>query len=205
MNSSPPPLPSAQGYAEHADALAAQYESIGFVEVHRDTLHLMPAAPSRVLDIGAGTGRDAAALAALGHRVLAVEPTAELRRHGERLHADAGMEWLDDALPELSRVLARGERFDLILLTAVWMHLDVEQRQVAMATLARLICPSGSIIMSLRHGSVPPGRRMFAVSYEETDELARQHGLRATFRSEREALLAGSDARWTFLALEVER
>jgi protein-L-isoaspartate O-methyltransferase len=32
-----------------------------------------------VLDIGSGTGRDAAGLAAMGHSVVAVEPTAELR------------------------------------------------------------------------------------------------------------------------------
>jgi hypothetical protein len=36
-------------------------------------------AVDRGLDIGAGTGRDAAGFAALGHRVLAVEPTAALR------------------------------------------------------------------------------------------------------------------------------
>lgn len=201
MSSSPPTIPSTQGYAEQADVLAARYEGISFAEVHRDTQHLMPAPPARVLDIGAGTGRDAAALAALGHHVLAVEPTSEFRRVGQHLHANATVEWLDDALPELSRVLARAEQFDLILLTAVWMHLDVAQRRVAMASLARLLRPAGKIIMSLRHGTVPPGRRMFDVSYEETDQLAQEHGLRATFRSERDALLAGSDARWTFLAL----
>ena len=176
MSKPPRPPASTQGYAKQADVLAARYESISFAEVHSDTLHLMPEPPARVLDIGAGTGRDAAALAALGHHVLAVEPTAELRRHSQRLHADARVEWLDDSLPDLAHVVTRGERFDVIMLTAVWMHLDVEQRQVAMANLARLVHPSGRIIMSLRHGTVPPGRRMFDVSFEETDELARHCG-----------------------------
>lgn len=201
MPSSSPPRSSTQGYAEEADALAAQYESITFADVHRDTLHLMPAPPSRVLDIGAGTGRDAAALAALGHHVLAVEPTAALREHGRRLHPEKTIEWLDDGLPELSRVLARGEQFDLILLTAVWMHLEVRDREVAMERLARLIAPSAPIIMSLRHGPVPAGRQMFDVSFQETDELAQRHGLRAIFRCEREGLLGRTDVRWTFLAL----
>lgn len=31
-----------QGYAENADALAAQYEDVIFAEAHRHTLHLLP-------------------------------------------------------------------------------------------------------------------------------------------------------------------
>ena len=72
-----------QGYGETADLLVTQYESRTFADVHRGLLPLLPAAPARALDIGAGTGRDAAALAALGHTVLAVEPTPEMRAHGQ--------------------------------------------------------------------------------------------------------------------------
>ena len=49
-----------EGYAEEAEALFEQYESIPAAEAHRAVLHLMPAMPVRVLDIGSGTGRDAA-------------------------------------------------------------------------------------------------------------------------------------------------
>ncbi|SCG08174.1 hypothetical protein GA0115255_123563 [Streptomyces sp. Ncost-T6T-2b] len=59
------PADSTAGYAEAADALAVQYEQVTFEDVHRDVLHLLPSAPARILDVGAGTGRDAAALAAL--------------------------------------------------------------------------------------------------------------------------------------------
>ena len=44
-----------EGYAEEAEALTRQYESVGFADVHRHVLHLIPKAPSDVLDIGAGT------------------------------------------------------------------------------------------------------------------------------------------------------
>src|SRR4029450_11932417 len=56
-----------EGYAEEADALTIQYESVHFVDLHGPVLHLLPTVPSDVLDIGAGTGRDAAALAGMGH------------------------------------------------------------------------------------------------------------------------------------------
>jgi protein-L-isoaspartate O-methyltransferase len=135
---------SKAGYAENADALAAQYEGITFAETHRDTLHLLPAAPARILDIGAGSGRDAAALCALGHSVVAVEPTAALRQQGQRLHAAAPILWLDDELPDLPKLANRGECSDRIYLTAVWMHLDARERERAMARLRDLVAPGGA-------------------------------------------------------------
>ncbi|MFD1050971.1 class I SAM-dependent methyltransferase, partial [Kibdelosporangium lantanae] len=92
--------------------------------------------------------------------MVAVEPTAELREIGQRLHPHASIEWIDDALPDLR--MARGT-FDLILLSAVWMHLDAAERAVAMARISRLLASEGRVILSLRHGPVPPGRRMFDV------------------------------------------
>ncbi|MBZ4322882.1 class I SAM-dependent methyltransferase, partial [Streptomyces sp. SCA2-4] len=149
-----PPLPtsSTAGYGEAAEALAEQYESVDFAEVHREVLHLFPERPCTVLDIGAGSGRDAAALAARGHRVVAVEPTAAFRAAGRRLHADRDIEWVDDVLPGLRAL--RGRRFDLVLLTAVWMHLDEEERRAAMATVCGLVAPGGRVVLSLRHGPV---------------------------------------------------
>ena len=75
-----------EGYGDAADILVEQYESLTLANVHRHILDLFPERPSRVLDIGAGTGRDAAGFCALGHNVTAVEPTPEMRAHGQRLH-----------------------------------------------------------------------------------------------------------------------
>jgi 2-polyprenyl-3-methyl-5-hydroxy-6-metoxy-1,4-benzoquinol methylase len=190
-----------QGYAENAEALAAQYESVTFAEVYRDTLHLFPIQPSRVLDLGAGSGRDAAALSAMGHQVLAVEPTPELRHHGQRLHSTHTIEWIDDSLPELNQVLARKEQFNLILLTAVWMHLDPTERAIAMERLKRLIKPAGLIIMSIRQGPVPEGRRMFNIPPDETGALARGQGLQVVHQWERQDALGRPEVHWTTLVL----
>ena len=112
-----------QGYGEHAMALAERYEH----QLCRGTRRSGPPDPA-----GAGPhrghrrrlGPDAAALARMGHQVIAVEPTAELRAEGQRRHDVPGLAWSDDALPGLDGLRARGERYDLIMLTAVWMHLD---------------------------------------------------------------------------------
>lgn len=200
MNDGARRVSGTEGYGESADMLAERYESISFADVHRDVLHLMPVTAGRVLDIGAGTGRDAAALAALGHSIIAVEPTPELRAHGQRLHGSAPIIWIDDALPDLSKVHERGERFDLIMLTAVWMHLDFDQRRSAMRRVARLLRPAGLMSLSLRHGPVPVGRRMFDVSAAETRALAHAEGVETVHQSERGDVFRRGDVRWTILA-----
>ena len=189
-----------EGYADHADTLVGQMDAVRFADLHRPILHMIPRAPCPVLDIGTGTGRDAAALAAMGHRVVAVEPTAELRRHAIARHAAPTIEWLDDSLPHLARLLVRGQRFDLVMLTAVWMHLDNDQRRQAMPNLATLTADEGLVSMTLRHGPVPAGRRMFDVSADETIALARAVDLQLALRLDNQpSQFNRADVTWTRL------
>ena len=192
-----------EGYADEAEDLFRRYEGIPVADAHRAVLHLIPAAPSRVLDIGSGTGRDAAWFASMGHRVVAVEPTDAMRLPAMALHPSPQIEWLNDSLPKLALVRTRGERFDLVMLTAVWMHLDAQQRQRAVPNLAALVREGGTVVMKIRHGPVPAGRRMFEITPEQTIELARMQDLHPVLnlrtQSSQEAnRAAGVD--WTSLA-----
>ncbi|MEV5595056.1 class I SAM-dependent methyltransferase [Streptomyces sp. NPDC052496] len=189
-------------YAQAAAALAERYESVRFETVHRDFLPLLPAAPARVADIGAGTGRDAAALAALGHDVLAVEPVPELRRVARRLHPSPAIRWLADSLPALSRLGDDAGRFDAILLSAVWMHLEEPDRPAAMRRLHTLLAPGGRLLLSLRHGPPPPDRQMYDIPAPETITLATHHGLRPLRSSTAQDHLGRDTVHWTSLAFE---
>ncbi len=193
-----------EGYASEADELFTRYESLAAADVHRAVLHLLPTTPARVLDIGAGTGRDAAWFAALGHQVVAVEPTETLRLRAMALHASPRITWIDDALPELAVLRARSDQFDLIMMTAVLMHLDAGERARAMPNIAGLLAPKGTLIMRLRHGPVPPGRRMFDVTTEDVTALAAPLGLRCVFEHHGGSLGAqnlSAGVTWTTLAL----
>ena len=195
------PVSGTEGYADEAEALIKQYESLSFVETHRQILHLIPTTASLVVDIGAGTGRDAAGFAALGHHVVAVEPTAELRTRAMALHPSPRIEWLDDSLPDLALLSSRGDSFDVVMLTAVWMHLDASQRQRAMPKVASLLKPDGIMSLSLRYGPVPKGRRMFAVPADETEGLAAAQGLHLALRRDGlPAKLGQPGVTWTRLA-----
>lgn len=193
------------GYGENTAALFERYESREPAKIHDPWVHLFPKPPARILDIGSGTGRDAAWFASLGHSVLAVEPTDALRLGAARLHPEPEIEWLDDILPDLQHVRARGETFDLILMHAVWMHLTEAERIAGMAVIAGLLAPGGRIAMSLRHGVVPTGRRMFDVSGEETITLATQNGLTNLYNQRAESIQAENRAQhieWTKLVFE---
>jgi SAM-dependent methyltransferase len=170
-----------EGYASEADELFRRYEGLAPEDVHRAVMHLMPAPPAHVLDIGAGTGRDAAWFAAQGHQVVAVEPTDAMRLRAMALHPSAWITWIDDGLPELAVLRTRRERFDLIMMTAVFMHLDTSERAQAMPRIASMLSPAGTLIMRLRHGPVPAGRRMFEIDAGDIIALAMPLGLRLVF------------------------
>jgi len=154
-----------------AEVLAQHYEAVTFSEVHPDLT--LPTLPAGVLDIGAGTGRDAAYLAWCGYSVTAVEPVSEMRAVAQRLHPEPVV-WLADALPGLTSV--KGV-FDLILVTAVWMHLDQQERRLALPRVAEFLAPGGRLAISLRHGPAPQGRIMYDVGADETIALAQSAGL----------------------------
>jgi hypothetical protein len=87
-----------------------------------------------------------------------------------------------------------------VMMNAVWMHLDAEQRRRAMPNVASLLADGGVIVMSLRYGPVPPGRRMFTVGADETIQLAVAHGLRSIWNQDALSSLTQPGVTWTRLA-----
>ncbi len=165
-------------YDLRAAELAAEYEALDPTGYRTTFASLLPAGRDRLaLDVGAGSGRDAAWLAELGFEVVAAEPAAGMREAGQRLHRDAGVRWVDDRLPALDATHALGLSFDVVLLSAVWQHVAPGERQRAFRKLATLLKPGGLLVVTLRFGPAPAGRPMQEVSLGEIEGLARGHGL----------------------------
>ncbi len=144
-------MTSTRYYNSHADALFARYAATNADELHADwaTNHLRPE-PGFACDIGAGSGRDANWLAAKGWEVVAVEPSALRDLAAPESHPR--VVWMNDALPDLRALRALGRRFDLMLLSAVWMHVAPQKRERAFRILSELLSPSGLLVISLRKG-----------------------------------------------------
>lgn len=97
----------------------------------------LPAGAS-VLDLGAGTGRLADPLAALGHRVVAVDSSADMLARVRR------------ASPITSRIqdLHLSERFDSVLLPSHLINTpDADARHQLLAAVARHLRPGGTALV----------------------------------------------------------
>ncbi len=156
-----------------------------------------------MLDVGAGSGAHAAAFAALGYRVVAVEPSAGMRAEAARLFPDADLEWVDDRLPGLNSLRARGERFGFILVNAVWMHVPPADRDAACAALADLAAPGAVLSVALRQGPAPAGRAMHDCDPDTVADEFTRHGFQEIDRSVHDGGAAGPGA--TFVRLNLRR
>ncbi|MEM7418587.1 MAG: class I SAM-dependent methyltransferase [Pseudomonadota bacterium] len=180
-------------YSANASELAKQYNSLPFEAVHKDWLNEIPK-DGMVLDVGAGSGRDARYLAAKGLGVVAVEPSNGIRELAQQYTVSNPIHWIADSLPELTEVFRLQTKFDLILLSAVWMHIAPSSRERAFRKLSSLLKPNGKLIISLRHGICDDERTMYDVSADELAKFASQFGL--TYRlltSEQSADVLGRD------------
>lgn len=164
-------------YNAAAPRLFAGYERIPFGSMHREVADLLPESSSSVLDVGAGSGRDAAWFARQGHSVVAVEPSSGMRVAGRARHESSKIRWLDDQLPALDKVLRSKSSFELVWVSAVWHHLPTSQRHRAFRKLVSVLSPGGSMMVSLRQGPPAPGRPMEPATSAEIERLARRHGL----------------------------
>ena len=182
-----------QFYNDNADELAKQYLSKSFDEVHQSWSQFLPvviANPNaRILDLGAGSGRDAKHLAELSAsthgdknniQIFAVEPAKTLAEIGALQTSGLNVKWIEDSLPSLSHLTKQEISFDLILLSAVWMHVPPSDRSRAIRKLANLLKPGGKLVISLRHGQTDEEkkqRKMHSVCADELKRLAADVGL----------------------------
>ena len=189
-----------KAYSGAAPELIDRFSAISSTELFKPVHDLLPRSRARVVDIGAGPGRDAAWFASMGHTVLAVEPVKEFRDAGMASDSLAAIEWIDDRLPELIETKRRGQ-FELVVLCAVWHHINASQRLVAMRNLAELTTSGGLLVMSLRHGPGVLERTVYPPAPEETVGVALREGfslLNGWTRSKFNPPIQLQGVRWTW-------
>ncbi len=200
MNGLPDPV---AWYDAHAPAQAAAYERADPGRLHGWFADLLPSAPALVLDVGAGSGRDAAWLARLGHDVMAVEPSAGMRAEAARLRPGTAVRWVADSLPGLPATHRLGLAFDLILLSGVWQHVPPSERARAVRKLLGLLRPGGLLAITVRQGPAEPERAMHPASLTELERLARDHGALVARTAGMADEMGRPEVGWTGVALRL--
>ena len=190
-------------YDQRSTDFVERYECVETDEIHGNWLSLLPHTQLLVLDVGAGSGRDAAWFAEQGHEVVAVEPADALRQRARDLHPSPRIQWLDDRLPGLNAVHDLDYRFDLILLNGVWMHVPPSRRKRAFRKLTTLLKPGGHLVFGLR--SVPPDdeRTTYETSVSALRDLYRSFALEFLQGTQTDDRLDRSDLHWTSLVFRL--
>jgi SAM-dependent methyltransferase len=132
---------------------------------------------ARVLDLGSGMGRVAAALAARGHEVVATEPDPALRAQSSATYPGLAV------LPHEALALDpdRVGRFDLVVAVGnVMVYLGEGTERAVLARVRSLLAPGGRLLVGFHPHSGPAGARDYPP--DELAEDARASGLRVDHR-----------------------
>ncbi|MBU0858570.1 MAG: class I SAM-dependent methyltransferase [Alphaproteobacteria bacterium] len=161
----------------------------------------------RALDLGCGSGRDAFWLAnERGFAVTAVDGSAAMLAQAAKLKSHPRVQYMKDTLPALEKVRKHAERthekYDVILLSAVWMHLDEDERKVLMTHIAALANPKALVYISLRNGPAPADRPMFATEAAEVKALGRAHRARFEVIGTDDDKQGRGGVKWEYVALK---
>ncbi len=101
-------------------------------------------AGGRVLCLAEGEGRHATVLAARGHRVTAVDFSAEGLRKAERLAGERGVT-LELVVADLAAYEPERDAFAAVIF--IFCHLPPEVRRVVLARAAAALVPGGAIVL----------------------------------------------------------
>lgn len=164
-------------YNENADQLFPRYRSLRSEDVFRDVIDHIPTKPGLVADIGSGSGRDTTWLAEIGHTVISIEPSVGLRTKAMADGVPANAVYVESVLPDLAGLDIFVQRFDLIICSAVWMHLDADEREVALSRIYELLSNEreARAIITFKVAPEEPGRGMHVLDADViTEEFSKQ-------------------------------
>lgn len=142
-----------RGYGEHFAALLAEGVDISGEARLADALVPRHA---RILDVGSGMGRIAAALTARGHDVVATEPDPALREQSLATYAEVPV------LPHEALAIPALEPFDLIVVVGnVFIYLGEGTERDVLAHLRSLLAPGGRILAGFHLSGIKNGSRTY--------------------------------------------
>lgn len=161
--------PAIDYFNDRADELARQYNALDRAKVHADLLSMLPEGQAlKVLDIGAGSGADAAMFADRGHTVLACEPAEALRKNGEETFKNKNIKWSSDVLPEMSAASDAAAPFDVITSVGVLQYVPEENRASSLSKMFFMAAKGGFV--EVQYPTPASREHQFTIKHNETEK-----------------------------------
>lgn len=158
--------PAIDYFNDRAEELARQYNALDRAKVHADLLAALPQGQAlRVLDIGAGSGADAAMFADLGHAVTAAEPAETLAGLGKEVFKNKNIKWNADVLPEMKEATQAREGFDVVTSVGVLQYVDQENRASSLSKMFSLAAKGGHI--EIQYPTPASREHQYSISHNE--------------------------------------
>ena len=193
-------------YDDEADNLSASYDALQTPQVLGEFCKLMESRKNKpnlhALDIGCGSGRDAKWMAGQGMKVTAVDGSKNMLKNARKNHADKNIEYLHDLAPTFNKLVARGEKFDVILMSAFIFHFGKKDRQTIYDNLLKLAAKNCLIYMTVRRPIPGEKRDMYHVTASEIETFARENGFDVDISEPKTDKLKRKNVGWTSYALQ---
>ena len=196
-------------YEKNAEKLVPRYESADMSDLNRYRNHF----PSNgnLLDIGCGSGRDAAYFFSKGYDVIAVDASTTMIKHAIQKHPELRNRIKNTPFPFPNKELFK-EKFDIIICIAVMMHIQDHSLFECIYQLRKLLKPNGLVLISISNHRKNldddqrdnKGRLFIERQPEEYQLMFEKFGFTLTNRESNQDGLGRDDIKWTSLLFQYQ-
>jgi SAM-dependent methyltransferase len=196
-----PSDPTLAYYEHNAGAITTGYETVDLsATLQGITKHLAPGA--RVLELGAGSGRDAAWLLARGFDVIALDGSQAMAEHAAKLHPELAGRIVVHRLPAALPV--DDSSVDAVVSLATLMHLPEADLPGVLGECRRVLRPAGRSAISVpiqrpgvdANGRDERGRRFTVLAAERWTAFLREAGFSPVDEWQNADALGRAGIRW---------
>jgi len=193
-------------YDEQAEDISDRYESADVSRLHAMLLRYLPSRGASVLELGCGSGRDAAFLRACGYEVTAVDASGGMVAEATRIHPELSgrVSCAAAPFPGGSPLLRR--TFDAVICIGALMHIPDAGLPETVLQIRRMLRPGGVLFVEVSVGRAGlrgerdgTGRLFRERRPEELQPLFEQHGFTFSARRESPDSLGRPALRWVSL------
>jgi SAM-dependent methyltransferase len=199
-----------QFYDDHAASIGTRYESADVTALHRLLLRYLPE-DGRVLEIGCGSGRDAAFLAGKGFDVTATDASSTMIAAAREAHPELDGRLLYAVFPFAEPPTQMEPPYDAAVALATLMHIPEHDLFECASQLRDLLAPGATLLISVSTGRddvednrTPDGRLFIERPPDEIQLLFERVGFRQIAQHQNEDAF-GRGVQWHTLVMQRAR